>query len=532
MEKRNKIINILLMLVILIQPILEFIYFDNSFLFGFKIATIIRIILFGILSVFILLKYKELKYKKVFIVYLICITIYFITHHLNALNFTSYNINNFNYTILEELNYMLRLLIPVFLIYYTINVDLKNNNLKKASIISISVISLVIIISNIFKFSLCSYGYGLIKGNIFDWFINKGINNYLELASRGLFNSVIIYYLVILLSPFIIYLFIKNDNKKLNIVYAILIFVSLICAFMVGTKATTLGYIIILILNLLLKLFFSTIKKENKFSLSKTIFLLLLIILSFVIIPYSPMSNRNSIDSDLAQDKQLIEEENKKLISNIEYSSIEPFLDEETKNLIKNKNEKIEINYLLEIIDDENLRKTILTYIISLHYNYYYGLTTKFIESSYPYTMDPYFWKDFVDNTKLFERSDNRMVIQKIYERVLEINNNPFDRLLGLTYSRTSKIFNLERDFLYQSYSMGIIGMLLLIGPYILVITLSGIKILRYYKEKFTLKNCLLLLGIGLTLCLALYSGNTLDNLAITMPLGIMCGYLLKCIKE
>lgn len=50
-------------------------------------------------------------------------------------------------------------------------------------------------------------------------------------------------------------------------------------------------------------------------------------------------------------------------------------------------------------------------------------------------------------------------------KRVKEINNNKLDNLFGITYSRTSKVFNLERDFLYQYYSMGIIGVLILIFP-------------------------------------------------------------------
>ena len=58
-------------------------------------------------------------------------------------------------------------------------------------------------------------------------------------------------------------------------------------------------------------------------------------------------------------------------------------------------------------------------------------------------------------------------------KRVKEINNNKYDDLLGLTYSRTSKVFNLEKDFQYQYYSLGIIGQILFIGPLIVMLIMG-----------------------------------------------------------
>ena len=412
MKKSNKIINIILSLFIIIQPILELVYLENSYIFNIKLSTFIRLLIFSILLLFLILKKRELKYKKYFIAYLIIVFIYFFLHHINALNFNSFNENNFNYNIFEEISYILRMLIPIFLIYLILNINYEEKRLTRTCIITVSIISLTILISNIFKFSFSSYGYGIIKGNIIDWFYKIGEYNYLDLASRGLFNTVIIFYLIILLIPYIIYKYYICENKKLDIMYMLLIIISLLGAFIVGTKATTYGFIIILIVILILNLFFATLKKDYKFKIKKNIFIFACIIFSFLIIPYSPMNNRNNIDSSIASDKKIIEKENRKLISTTYYSFIENYLTEEEKTLLKDKKE-INIKYLLKLMKNEEQKKAMLIDIIGLHYSYY-GLTDKFIISSYPYTIDPYFWNQFVNETKLEERSNNRMVVQKI----------------------------------------------------------------------------------------------------------------------
>ena len=200
--KYAKIINILLVLLIVTQPFLEVFYINNgSFeMFGFQISTIVRLILFGIISLFMLLNFKSLKNKKSFIFYLILVIIFFALHHYNALDFYSYIPGNLNYSLFEEVFYYIRMLIPVFLIYYVWNSNFSNLSFSRSSFVIVGLIIFTIFISNIFKFSLCSYNDNIISGNIFDWFINPGMYGYLSLASRGIFSNIIVYYLVILFS--------------------------------------------------------------------------------------------------------------------------------------------------------------------------------------------------------------------------------------------------------------------------------------------------------------------------------------------
>ena len=95
-------------------------------------------------------------------------------------------------------------------------------------------------------------------------------------------------------------------------------------------------------------------------------------------------------------------------------------------------------------------------------------------------------------------------------------------------YTRTSNIYNLERDFLYQYYSLGIVGVVIFLGPYVGILLITMILMLVKFKKRGNIENCSLVLGVGLSLFLAYYSGNVMDNLGITIIMGMVLGMLLR----
>ena len=81
----------------------------------------------------------------------------------------------------------------------------------------------------------------------------------------------------------------------------------------------------------------------------------------------------------------------------------------------------------------------------------------------------------------------------KIMNRVFQVNNSSFDYFLGMGYDRQMKIVNVERDILNQFYSLGIIGLILLVIPYFILIFVSLYKIVKnkkyfgfYFRWQFT----------------------------------------------
>ncbi|WP_240225087.1 O-antigen ligase family protein, partial [Rheinheimera hassiensis] len=81
-----------------------------------------------------------------------------------------------------------------------------------------------------------------------------------------------------------------------------------------------------------------------------------------------------------------------------------------------------------------------------------------------------------------------------------------------ISYTRETNIFNLERDFTSQVYSLGWVGMLLFIGPYVVIMLYALIKWLMN-KQLRTYLISSMFLSIAFMLLAAFLSGNVMDFL-------------------
>ena len=117
--KVNNIMDKFLVIFLLIQPIFDVKFFYNS------ISTLIRVIIIFSLTLFYFFrrsekgKFKFLgKWQYVLLAYPILFGVYFIFHHINALNFTSLVPGNFNYSVIKEFLYFVKMFSPFLIIYY------------------------------------------------------------------------------------------------------------------------------------------------------------------------------------------------------------------------------------------------------------------------------------------------------------------------------------------------------------------------------------------------------------------------------
>ena len=519
----------LLMFFIIIQPILDIyiLFQDNVINFiGFSPSTIIRVvtIAFLLLSLLFIIKLNK---KHWYLLYGIFILIYVILHHINAINLTSYHEGNFYYNIIDEIFYIIRMLLPLSIIFITYHLPLSDNNIRKIISWLVLLISGSIVITNILGISLASYESGIIKDNIFSWF-SDGYKNYdyLSLASKGFFLSANrISALLVLITPILFSNFIKKPTKFLTL----LIFIQLIAMFMLGTKVATLGFIVLAITTLFLYYFFIIIKKQ-KFAKYVNFILIVSVLSSIALYPFSPSYNRSHIDNNMYDNydndinglKTKLQKQEKEL----EKDLANLFIDSgDIKNISEFNLEMINHVYKGKYnVDRTNVDNILINYIKN---NYeLYKINKHFILKSYNFEKDPYFWYTIM-KLPLRDRVNYRNLETRMLERVKEINNNTYDDLFGITFTRMSNIFDLERDFLSHYYTLGIIGILLLLSPYIIILLIIGFKFLTD-KRKFNIENALYILGICITLFAAFYSGNVLDGLVVTIILGLIYGTLLK----
>ena len=143
-------------------------------------------------------------------------------------------------------------------------------------------------------------------------------------------------------------------------------------------------------------------------------------------------------------------------------------------------------------------------------------LHKEFLFEYYPYKYDPDFWYDILQN-EMSVTTDYRFIEQSMIRRVIEINNNPMDKLFGITNTRLQNIFNIEKDFVVQYYALGIIGLILILAPYFIIL---GVFIYKTIKEKLknlTAENLLSFITIIFIFGIAYMSGNLLNSLSFTI---------------
>lgn len=479
---------------ILIQPFLDIYFFyvpPIINIFPFSPSTIIRMIFLGILFLLFWRQKKgELKIKFIFS-YVALLIIYFLIHLQRIYHVYTLSPDTLGISISGELFYIIRMIVPLVVLLISSHVKFNEQNLKQIIYGLVGLISGSIVITNFFKISLASYGGGWIHGSIFTWASHR--YSFYGLASKGLFyfaNSISA--VEVMLLPLLMYYVIK----RVSWINLILIFTHFLALFMIGTKTASFGFILTMIIMLFIYLYFSFVKKEFTFSIKIVAIIGLLLGLSAVLLPISPTMNRSQSNEYVASTR------------------------ESDKESLKNRDKE-----LAEHAKTKGKETKLMKYIRKNYSKY--SLESRFLESNYSYRVDPQFWLS-VMKWPLADRINYRKIETSMLNRVKKVSNNPLDDWLGIGYTRMNKIFNLERDFVSQWYSMGYIGVLLLIMPYVCVLLWAIFKVIYSYQDKFTFKNISYLLAIGLILALSLYSGNVMDFLMDTILLAFFEGQLMK----
>ena len=240
---------------------------------------IVLFIFFLFISIIFINK-KALKYSKyLFLYYIICFLYLIINYFLNK-NFISL-IPDY-YSFYKESLTIIKLIMPITFLYSLYFLNLKQKEYIFIVKIWTIIISLSIIITNIFKISLSSYSNDIITYNIFSWYKNP---SYLLSASKVFFTyanqvALILLCLLIVMTKEVLI-------KKRNIIYLILIMLSML---MLGTRLSSLGSLLTLICLFIFYFIIIFIKKEK---INNNIYFLLIpIILSILLIPISPFNNR------------------------------------------------------------------------------------------------------------------------------------------------------------------------------------------------------------------------------------------------
>ena len=501
-SKIDSILKKIFVVFILIQPFLDiyFLYTDTVMnIFKFSPSTLIRFAVIGILFVYMIYKYRKDKKILPVIGYIVFSIIYAIIHHIFVRNFKSFDPNNFNYSAFTEFFYIARLILPVIIMFIVIDFKFTFDDFIKNLEIVACIVGTVIVFSNIFKIGLASYTNEIIKDNIFGWFTGAYTKySFYELASKGWFNFANqISALLLLLCVVTIYSFIR----KMTLFRGYNMIVILLSMLMIGTKVALYGaYLSLAIIVFVYTIDLIKNKKIGDLEKKSLIVILILFVGYTGMVKFSPGKNRAEINNYIAENREKKTDEEDEID-----------MDELNKEL-----EKVKTGTKEEKID-----------FIEKNYEYY-SIAPEFIEDSYSYKIDPDFWiTEF--QKPLTDRLNYRKLEEQMIKRVVEVNGNSSSRWFGISYIRVQNIFNIERDFILQYYTIGIIGLILFIFiPFIATIIFCGYVILKKYKDLLNIENMILIASVILILGIAYFSGNIIDSLIITIYISFIIGVIFN----
>lgn len=515
MLKNEKMKNVMLYLFIgfmIMQPLFDifWLYSDNVIaFFKFSPSTIIRMLIMMILFFTSFIWFKDKRKYKFLIITSIIYILYAIFHHFNSLSFYVPYGNFDNYSLIKEMFYFIRMIMPFLIIFITYEKELSLKYFETIVVFVTLIFSIIMVFTNFLGIALVSYDGGShqIKATFFDWFFSSIYDKYqyLDIASKGIFHMANqVSGVLVCLLPILIYVFFK----KTTILHTITLLLTILSMIMLGTRVASIGWLAICIVMILLYLFFSFVKKDIVFNKKKLLIFLIIIIVNVIILPFSPVMNRTYINDNSDQVESDIDESNsKKLLKNfkkyISEKEKEDLSDEEKENL---KNEKIEF--------------------IKNSYNTY-GIDRTYIETIYPYTEDPDFWLSEYE-IPFKDRANHRQLKIDITRHIINLNDNTFDYIVGMSFTRLRNApCYMENDIYVHLYSIGIIGIILFICPYLFILLFCVYKIFKNYDSKFTFVNITLIGSIVLVFFAGIVSGNVFDEWICTLFLGLVCGMLL-----
>ena len=532
MEKMKKIINskyltYFTIALVALNPLLEL----DSQIYPFfqkvgipRLSTIVHFVLIPLLLLWAFLQKEEKKKRTIIVItiYGILLAAYFIVHvlYMNAIWFDLYLPLRFEPSIYQELIYILTLVLPYFLIYEFFLVDLKESVIKKITLFLSASISIPIVLGDIFLFGQSTY-FKMTTASIFSWF-TPGIYEQFEprtLASKFFFeegNTVGI--LMFMLLPILYYLFTKAISKKEKIEVGILIFIHSVAMLILSTRIATYGVIVMPIAFLGIYLFCCILMKNEKLQISTVLFPLVIAIICYLILPYSPAVMNQLVDN--ASNEEIIVD--KDLLNN----AISDF---------ESSNGEYQTRY------DPALVYQFQTYALSAtEFNAIYPGTAgganllgnvprKYFNEWYPYNHDAVFWVEVILVGTPPEQRVNGRQIQKIFfdYKMAELDGQP--KWLGMGYSPfMNGSIVLEQDFVQQLYTLGYVGSILTTLPWILVVGVAAVLIILKWKKLFTLEVLVYAVAICAALGSSYMSGHTLDEFTSSIYMAFVMAILFR----
>lgn len=487
-NKIDNCIKNLIMVQLIIFPLLDMIRttnFRHVELLGISLIELINIVLIGFSFLLTIIKYFKTRKIHIFGIFTLIFIyiVYILIHYKHIITFDMSIFPRASFSLTTEAFYILRVyLLPLLLLFILIeNRDIFDKKFYfKILKIVIGIISFSIVFLDLFKISYISYSanHDFVSYNFIDYFLYSG--DYKLISGRGWFDSANeLSAIMLMLFPLNIYMCYK-ENKRFNYVLFAFQFLAMI---ILGTRTAAFGSAMIFALSIFVYIFLVFLKKEKI---------------------------------------------NKKFVTNYfiigitltAYMTISPFMfgrinDSSYDFSVKDQEAYDELSNLEELDDDELDE-------VMIKYRDEYLINEAFLKM-YPFSCDREFWIMVARRDKAIN-NNSRVMKKDIIARIKERNNNNIDTFLGMGY--TLNFMDMERDYVYQYYLFGIVGLLLFISPYFIFLAYLIFKILFNFTNNFNYATYFAMISPMLGLVIAYLSGHVFGWVSPMMWLSVSVAIL------
>lgn len=585
-NKINRVIKVLLFSYIIILPLLDICkyYYSNIEIFGFSLIEFTNIF-FCVTMMFMILwnKYRtEKKIDKSVIISSLIFFVYIIFHSLNVIKIS--NDSEVTMNIAVEIYYIIRAYILPFVLLYVINnVDINKNKIFNLLSFLGFIIAFVILISNIFNFGIITYDsyFGndsVIYGNIFNWYNDITIHNYVHYMSKGIFVSGNQLSLIMVSLLTISSLCLIREKKWYLYISYIIKCISLI---IISTKTSTFGLFIVLLFTFFALIFSKIIDKKEKI-LTNTIYILIVIFLSLQLFMISPLSYKLGIKTydtarsekantgDTNQENKGENDGNKNPANDNNETNDNKTIDNTSSNTEENlvcgfqkQNEAFEVT---SEVTSLNMRKYIYNTLYNTstktnkfcsfleknelatflkkqkytpeeekeiieiieNYSSFFGIHSSLIKFMPPED-NLNFWIEVINN-KSEIKSDFRIIKRLMAEEFNDKNfNNYMGKLFGITY--ISGFPNVENDVIAQYTWFGFLGVNLFVLVFYFLFVYYTIYFVLNLNKKNLIEEIFIMFSIFVILSICILSGHWFGDM-FSMAILIMLFGLCHAIKK
>jgi hypothetical protein len=499
----------LMVLVVLLQPIFDLDYLIYPFLnrLGIPLPSTFFYFIVLPLTILFVFFFIEKKKKTVFILassYLALVMVYTLVHHQVVKDMFEllYLTNRYIYTFREEVRYVITLIIPLGLVYAYYRTELSSKVIIKIAVIASILIAWPIFLSNVFVYGPATYYDGPVQANFLTWFFGAYEIYHPKFLTTQFFFSegnttgIVLFALL----PILTYAFFRSKRKFF---FTILLFVHGWAMFVLATRVSTYGVILMLGATIIVWLILSIMRIET-FEWKSLVIVSLLLLMFVSALPYTP-AIRN-IDIDNRNDLAVFDNENLR----------EQFRSElDSGDLIPGT---AEFNYFYE----------------NIFRNYYWFLTLPdvYYKWYYPYQIDPKFYVDLIFEVDFWDRKSGRQFQQIFFDYKWDKLNDQ-QKLFGFGYSRFMMgSILLEQDFAMQKYTLGYIGTIILTFPWLMMILGMVWMVLRKFKRICNFELAVLAMAIVALIGGAYLSGHVLDQFFSSSFLALFMGTLFVRLRE